>query len=120
MHASAAPKKILGAPMRSLRRRLFAQAITEIVARYNAGENTPALSREYGISKTGLLQLLRVEGVTLRRRPMTHEDIEWAVRLYKSGLTIDEVVKQVGYSSSTIQRALHQKGVMMRANCIRT
>ena len=85
------------------------------MARYNAGENTPELSREYGISKTGLLELLKAEGVALRRRSMTPQDTKRAVRLYESGLAIDEVVKQVGYSYSTVQRVLRQKGVAMRA-----
>lgn len=106
--------------MRNLRRRLAPSTIAELVARYNGGEHTPALSREYGISKTGLLLLFRAEGVSLRRRAMTPQDAERAVRLYESGLTVDEVVEQIGYSYSTIQRALHQKGVMLRANCIRT
>ena len=38
-------------PVRSLRRRLSPQQIEEVVARYNAGEDTPALSRAYDISR---------------------------------------------------------------------
>lgn len=105
--------------MRNLRRRLAPQTIAELVARYNAGANTPALSREYGISKTGLLELLHTEGVSLRRRSVTPEVADRAVRLYESGLTIDEVMEQVGYSYSTIQRMLHEKGVAMRPKGIK-
>jgi AraC-like DNA-binding protein len=105
--------------MRSLRRRLSPREIKDLVARYTAGEDTPALSREYGISKTGLLQLFQAEGVTLRRRAMTPTDVERAVHLYESGLTINDVVRQVGYSSSTVQRVLHKMGVCMRPSCIK-
>lgn len=84
------------------------------MARYNAGEDTPALSREYGISKTGLRQLLLAEDVSFRRRPITPEDAERAVRLYASGLTIMQVVEQVGYSFGTIRMVLHENGVAMR------
>ncbi len=45
---------------------------------------------------------------------MTPEDAERAVRLYERGLTIDEVVGQVGYSFSTIRRMLHANGVTVR------
>lgn len=115
LQLDADPPNVPTGARRNLRRRLTPQAIAELVARYNAGEHTPALSRQYGLSKTGLVELLRTEGVPLRRRSMTLQDAERAVRLYESGLTIDEVVKQVGYSYSTIQRLLHQKRVGMRA-----
>lgn len=107
--------------MRSLRRRLAPQAIAELVARYNTGEGTPALSRAYSISKTGLRELLQAEGVSMRRQAITPEDAERAVRLYlyKDGLTITQVVGQVGYSFGTIRRVLHEYGVVMRATCIR-
>ena len=105
--------------MRSLRRRLAPQAIEELVARYKSGEDTPALSREYGISKTGLRELLLAKGVTLRRQPVTPGDAERAVRLYEGGLTIQQVVEHVGYSFSTIRKLLHAQGVTMRATCIR-
>ncbi len=88
------------------------------MARYNAGEETPALSREYGISKSGLRQLLLAEGVSFRRQTITPEDAERAVRLYESDLTIKHVVGQVGYSFGAIRRTLHENGVAMRATGI--
>lgn len=109
LQPDAAPATLCGGEMGNLRRRLAPLTIAKLVARYSAGEHTPALSQNYGISKTGLLELLRAEGVPLRKRSMTAQDTERAVRLYESGLTIDEVVKQVGYSYSTIQRALHSE-----------
>lgn len=78
--------------MRSLRRRLNRQEIEELVTRYIAGETIRALSREYGVSRSGLRQLLRGEGVALREQGITPEDAERAVRLYESGLTIRQVV----------------------------
>lgn len=100
---------------RSLRRRLSPQAIDELVARYRAGEVVPALSQEYGISASGLRELLRAEGLSLRGHKITVADTKQAVRLYVSGLTIDQVAKQVGYSWGTIRRVLLQNGVTLRA-----
>lgn len=102
-------------PMRSLRRRLPVLVIAELVTRYNAGEDTPVLSREYGISRTGLRQLLLAEEVALRRQAITAEEAEQAVRHYESGLTIRQILKQVGRPYESIRRALHEKGVAMRA-----
>jgi hypothetical protein len=106
-------------PTRSLRRRLSPQETAELVTRYNAGEVSPALSKEYGISKCGLLQLLRKEGVSLRKQAITPEDAKRAARLYESGLTIDEVVEQIDSSYSTVRKVLHQSGVIMRPKGIK-
>lgn len=105
--------------VRSLKRRLTAEQVKELVNRYNAGEDTPALSGEFGISRTGLRQLLLAEGVSFRRQSVTAEDADRAVRLYESGLTIKEVVEEVGYSCNTVRGVLHKRGVAMRPACRR-
>lgn len=106
--------EILEAPVRNLRRRLSPQQIEELVARYNAGEDTPALSHAFGISRGGLRKLLLAEGVSFRKQPMTPQDAERAIRMYEGGATIKEVVAQIGYSFSTIRRMLHTNGVYVR------
>jgi hypothetical protein len=55
------------------------------------------------------------EGVSLRRQAITPEDADSAVRLYERGLTIKEVVGQVGYSYGTIRTDLHKHDVALRA-----
>jgi hypothetical protein len=93
--------------------------IEELKRRYRAGEHTPALSREYSISKSSLISLLRSEGVTLRRRPLATADTMRAIELYDQGLTINRVAKQTGYSFGTIRKMLHREGVLVRENCIK-
>lgn len=58
------------APVTRVRRRLRPGAIARLVERYEAGEHTPALSQEFGISRSSLCALLRSEGMALRRRPI--------------------------------------------------
>lgn len=99
---------------RNLRRRLGPETIQELVDRYDSGEDTPALAREYGVSTTGLRELLLKEGVEFRRQAITSEDADRAVELYESGLTIREVVTKIGYSLGTIRREFHRRGVPMR------
>ena len=101
--------------MRSLQRRLGSSIIGEIAARYASGEAIRALSREYGVSRDGLRQLLQRQGVALRAQGMTLDDEERAVALYESGLTIRQVVEQVGYAYGTIRAALNQRGVALKA-----
>lgn len=80
--------------------------IEELVTRYTAGETVRALSREYGVSRSWLCQLLQSEGVALREQGITPEDAEMAIGLYESGLTIRQVVDK-----STIHRLLKVMGV---------
>lgn len=100
--------------VRRLRRRLSPQQVGEIVARYNAGEDTPALSCAYGISRGGLRKLLLAEDVSFRQQPMTPGDIKRAIQLYERGLSIKQVVERVGFCYSTVRRMLHVNGVAVR------
>ena len=103
------------APPRNLRRRLSPQAIEDLIARYTAEEKTPALSREFRISESGCRDLLRAEGVSLRGHAITPKDADLAVQLYEHGLTITQVVAQIGYSHGTIRTALLKRGVTLRS-----
>lgn len=102
------------APHRSIRRRLALQSIEELISRYTAGEETPALSREFGSSASELRDLLRAEGVSLRGPAITPADAERDVHLYEQGLAITQVVAHVGYSHGTIRKVLLAHGVAIR------
>lgn len=54
--------------------------------------------------------MLVTEAVQFREHPITPADIDLAVQLYESGLT----VKQVEYPIGTIRRVLRERGVAMR------
>lgn len=110
---SATEKHVV--PHRSFRRRLSPQAIVELVARYSAGEETPALSQGFGISASGLRDLLRAEDIPLRAHAMTVQDAEEAVQLCKSGLTITQVIFHIGYSNGTIRQVLLKHGIAIRS-----
>lgn len=87
--------------------------------RYKAGETVKALSREFGVSESGLRDLLLVEDMEIRQSPMIPEDIDRAVQLYEGGLTVKQVVKKLGYPIGTIRRVLRKRGVAMRPHCSR-
>jgi hypothetical protein len=68
------------------------------------------------MSGSGLRDLLRAEGVTLRGHAITSEDAEAAVQLYQRGYTITQVVAHLGYSHGTIRNVLLKHGVVVRLN----
>lgn len=99
---------------RSIKRRLSPQQIKQLVDRYEQGASITTLSREAGIARPTLRNLLRKAGVAPRRRGMTPEDEDKAISFYESGLTIYEVIDRVGYSYGVINRMLHKRGVKVR------
>ena len=115
-HPGPPPLAPAWVPTRSLRRRLAPRVVEELTTRYAAGEAIRALSREYGVSRSGLCQLLLRDGVALRRQGITPEDADEAVRLYQDGFTIRQVVDRVGHSYGTIRKVLHQHGVALNAS----
>jgi transposase-like protein len=103
--------------MRSLRRRLTPEVRQAIISRYAAGESAKALSQEFDISRDGVRRLLEDAGVTIRsQNVVTPKEAERIVQLYVSGLTIRQVVEQVGYSFGTIQQVLNKHGGVMRVS----
>ncbi len=99
---------------RSLQRRLSPTDTKELASRYEAGESVSELSRAYGISRPGIRKILNAQGVSLRERGMTQEDADRAIGLYKCGLTIMEIVDEVGYSYGVVNRMLHKREVTVR------
>jgi len=51
----------------------------------------------------------------MREQGIPPEAAERAFLLYESGLTIREVVRQIGFSYGTIQRMLNERGAALRS-----
>jgi hypothetical protein len=100
--------------VRSLRRRLGDEAVAQIVADYKAGKPTTQLMADHGISKTGVLKLLADAGVSMRRQPLTSEQVGEAAELYRSGLSLAKVAAQLVLPLESIRRGLIDAGVQMR------
>ncbi len=91
---------------RRLDRRLSAATIAELAAAYEAGTSTPEMCKRYGLSKGGVLKLLREAGVEMRKQAMTDEQIELAVRLHQRGLGYAEIGRRIGKAKSTVRAAV--------------
>lgn len=108
------PVAILGVPARSLKRRLSVKQRKEIQARVAAGETRKALAEEFGISLSGLDNMLLNLQVDVCKTQITPEHEDKAVELYKSGMSVHQVMAELRYSVGTIQRVLRKRGVTMR------
>ncbi|SIS13000.1 hypothetical protein SAMN05880568_2905 [Microbacterium sp. RURRCA19A] len=109
--ASATPVEQVS---RSLRRRLEPVLVKQIAAEYESGATTPSLCATYGLSKTGILRLLRDEGVALRRRPLTDDQVQVARAMYEHGHPIATIASHLDTSYNNVRQRLIREGVQLR------
>jgi DNA invertase Pin-like site-specific DNA recombinase len=89
-----------------VRKRLPKSVHPQIVAAYQAGATTRQLAKDYGASKTNIQHILHTEGVTLRRQPLTPDQVREARILHQAGLSTYAIAKKFGVVQSTVWRAL--------------
>ncbi len=95
--------------------RLGEDRIEDAAEQYLGGVSSRQLARSLGISKSGLLELLRSRGVPVRqRRALSQEQIVEGARLYESGLLLREVAAGFDVSTEQVRTALLGHGVRMR------
>lgn len=115
----AAPKRrrSAGSPtavVHRVDRRLSAETIAELVAAFENGESVPDLARQYEVSKRALRQLLRDQGMQMRKQPLFDNEVELAMNLYADGLSLREIGEQLGRGKTTVCNALVRCGVVLR------
>ena len=107
---TAAPRR----PRHKLDQRLSSDLIAELVASYEMGAPTTQLTGRYGLSKGAVLKLLRESGVSIRRQPLTPQQIADAMSLYASGLSLVQVGERLGSHPTTVRSAFKRFGVPRR------
>jgi transposase-like protein len=86
-----------------------------VIEAYEAGATMAALAKKYDVKRETISKLLRGEGATLRvRRSMSQAEIDHAVQLYVSGLSLQRIGEQLGWDHNTVYRHLKKRGVVMR------
>lgn len=86
--------------------------IAEVLDAYRCGTSTNRLCEQYSLSKGGLLSILREHGVQMRNQPMTEEEIDWAVRLYGQGQSLNAVAREIGKAKGSVWKALKGRSVI--------
>ncbi len=93
---------------------LTPEQIEQIVAEYLAGATARKLGEGFEVDRKTVSGILKSNGVTMRLHSMQPGEIEQAIRLYESGLSLANVAKRIPYKASTIWRELKRIGVQMR------
>ena len=94
-----------------VRRRLSPEAIAQVVERYQTGATAAELGAEHGVSKNGMLKLLREQGVQIRTKSLPTAVVTQAMHLHKRGLSMRQVSEQLGVSRTALRRNLQKMGV---------
>lgn len=97
-----------------LDQRLEPEIAAEIVARYEAGEPSTAIGTAYGLNKNSVIKILREVGISIRRQPLTGDQVTEAVQLYEAGQSLAKIGRRFGVDHGTVWRALRKRGVPMR------
>ena len=97
------------------RRNLPAPVVKHIVQQYELGASTRAVAAAHGISKTQVIRILKAHGVLRSRNLASSAQIDLAVELYMSGLSMVETAKRLGMSPPALGRAFDKRGVRRRS-----
>ncbi|MBM7807777.1 hypothetical protein JOD57_003614 [Geodermatophilus bullaregiensis] len=84
------------------------------MAAYQAGRSTKKLQRTYGLSQGAVLRLLDANGVPRRRRGLTDEQIQEAIRLYSQAWSLTRIGDCFGKDYTVVRNALRRAGVLSR------
>jgi hypothetical protein len=113
--ASRVPATVPMPPRRA--RRLTEEIVAKIAAEYESGKTVYTvyeISKSLNVPRTMVSKHLARAGVATRRRPLTETQIDEAVRLYESGLSLARVGERVGAAPRTIQLRLREREMSLR------
>ena len=111
--------RLAGVPVearaRVRQRKIRANQIPDLVARYEAGEAISILESEFGTTAVTIRAALRRAGVTIRptggrRRHLTTEELSRIISLRKEGFTQEDIARLLGTSQIRISRFLSANG----------
>jgi hypothetical protein len=89
--------------------------VRQLVRDYQAGVSANQLATRYQLSRSSIRRLLRESGTPRRYQAMIDAEVNQAVELYQSGLTIAQVAAKLNRPWSTVQTALTRRDVARRS-----
>lgn len=97
-----------------LRQRLSDTVIEQIIVAYQGGATTREVAALFHLAHSSVQSLLREHGVQARRKGLSAQETQRAVELYEVGETMRIIAEHLGFTVSSISRALAGAGVDLR------
>src|SRR5262249_13386053 len=95
-------------------RRLNSEQVQQLVEGYEAGATVYELGERFGIARQTVSEVLKRNGVAMRRRGIPPEQVEEAVQLYADGQSLARIGEQLGVDATTVLNRLRERGVRTR------
>jgi hypothetical protein len=95
-------------------RQLESHQVQELIAGYQAGATVYELGDRFGIERRTVSQILHRHDVPMRRRGLSFEQVNEAVRLHEGGWSLARVGAQMGVDPTTVLARFRERGVKTR------
>jgi hypothetical protein len=86
----------------------------QLIEGYQSGATVYELGDQFGIERRTVSAILHRHGVPMRRRGLSEEQIDDAVRLYNQGCSLARIAARTDVAAGTVRQRLHERGVTMR------
>lgn len=108
--ASPAPRQI-----RQLQNHLPKDKKELVADAYRSGKPVKQIMAEFNIARTTVDRIARQHNIATRKVPaLADAQVEHAIRLYESGLSLATTAQQLDSSPNTVRAALLRRGVTLR------
>jgi DNA-binding transcriptional regulator LsrR (DeoR family) len=88
--------------------------VADVVRRYEQGATLRTIGGALGIHRNTVSRYLHIEGVRVRRQPLTDQQVVAAAIQYRAGASLAAIGEELQVDSTTVWRALLRVGVPMR------
>ncbi len=106
--------EVQGRVLKQRQTRLTEAQKDELVARYVKGSTVCYLAEQFGCHRNTVNNILKSRKIALRCASMTVDQIDRAVDLYESGLSLARVGRELGFDDGAVRLRLIARGVAMR------
>jgi DNA-binding NarL/FixJ family response regulator len=96
-------------------KKLSKEEVQQLIADYKSGLSVKQLANKFGCYRITVSRKLKAAGVTIRHMPPTDSAIDRMVELYQSGLSLNDVSRQVKRSAKTVKKYIALRDVKIRS-----
>ena len=99
---------------RQSQRRLLPEEIARLVQARLDGALVTELASEFGVHRSTVASILDRHGMTDRRDVLRPQDVQHAVELYESGLSLATIAQHLGVHPSSVYHRLRKMNLTLR------
>jgi len=88
--------------------------VQELIAGYTEGATVYTLSKQFGIDRRTVSEILHRHQVPMRRRGLSTEQIYEAVKLYEDGWSLARIGEYLSVDPTTVLNRLRERGIPTR------